>query len=156
MFKGDLLLSITPQQQCSADIIELYNIFEKLKIVLRFRDGRFFTGNSASVCITLSQALQLFQQFGNHKAASACFWHLAHIHSLNGRLKEAVDCFQAAYQHAVEVQQRHVCNVLTSIPRLLHHSVCSNGSCEQIAAILVQVKKADCCSQIDPTVLDSL
>jgi len=103
MFAGDLKMEIKAYTVCPADISALYQVFDKLKVALRFGDLSFFNCNPATAEINLCQALQLFQQFKNDRGAGQCWWHLGHLHAKCGRLQEARKCFQAA----LEIAQFH-------------------------------------------------
>lgn len=98
MFEGDLKMEIKAHTVCPADISALYQVFDKLKVALRFGDLSFFTSNPATAEINLCQALQLFQQFKNDRGAGQCWWHLGHLHAKCGRSQEARDCFQSALE----------------------------------------------------------
>ncbi len=100
MFEGDLKMEIRAHTVCPADISALYQVFDKLKVALRFSELNFFTSNPATAEINLCQALQLFQQFKNERGAGQCWWHLGHLHVKCGRMQEARSCFKSALEMA--------------------------------------------------------
>jgi len=105
MMQGDLMLDIKPRvRHCSAEIAELYQVFSKLKIVLRFGEESFFTGNEAEALMNFSQALKLFEEFENLTGMGICWNNIGNIHLKAGRYEEAVNCYSAALQIARELR----------------------------------------------------
>ena len=105
--KGDLMLDIKPRvKHCSAEISELYQVFSKLKIVLRFGEESFFTGNEAEALMNFSQALKLFEEFENMTGMGICWNNIGNIHLKAGRYEEAVSCYTSALKIAKELSDR--------------------------------------------------
>ena len=104
MMKGDLMLDIQPRvKSCSAEITQLYQVFSKLKIVLRFGEESFFTGNDAEALMNFSQALKLFEEFQNMTGMGICWNNIGNIHLKAARYEEAVKCYTFALDIAREM-----------------------------------------------------
>ena len=101
MMDGDLKIDIKePPKYCSKDIRELYQVFRKLKVVLRFGEKAYFMRNDAETLINLSQALKLFEEFGNVQGVRVCCNSIGMIHLQYRRYAEAIDYYSRALSSA--------------------------------------------------------
>lgn len=70
------------------EIIDLYEVFDRLRIILRFEDAQLFQ-DSTYAMMNYAQALKLFHSFNNQKAKEICFEEIGNIHMNAGRFMEA-------------------------------------------------------------------
>ncbi|OMJ90009.1 hypothetical protein SteCoe_7686 [Stentor coeruleus] len=70
------------------EIIDLYEVFDRLRIILRFEDSQLFQ-DSTYAMMNYAQALKLFHSFNNQKAKEVCFEEMGNIHMSAGRFMEA-------------------------------------------------------------------
>ena len=96
MINGDLDLDIMEHYQlCSLELTRVYDVFNKLKIALRFEQKDYFRGD-AQATMNYAHALQLFTDFGNKNGTSLCYENLGNINFRTGRFEEACECYQKA------------------------------------------------------------
>jgi tetratricopeptide (TPR) repeat protein len=96
----DLKIEIKePKDKTSKEISDLYQVFSKIRIAMRFEDKDFST-NSAELLITFSQALQLFEEFKNARGLRICSSKIGEIHLSEGRFEEAMEYFRRARMQA--------------------------------------------------------
>lgn len=78
MLNGDLEIDILESYQPSpAEVACLYQVFDELRVVKRFKQEKYLELTEATLVI--SQALSLFKKFGNKKGMEVCYMKLGHI-----------------------------------------------------------------------------
>ena len=75
--------------EMSRDLIKLYKAFDKLRLVLKFKDEKYFT-NPTTAIINYSQAIQLFRRFRNEPKVHMCLREIGIINIKNNRIHEGV------------------------------------------------------------------
>lgn len=80
MIGGDLEVNIMASLKPSpTEILDLYEVFDKLRVVLRFASTS--TKDLTQASLIYIQALNLFIQFGNYKAMEICYRELGYIYA---------------------------------------------------------------------------
>ena len=90
------------QKKGPPEIINLYEVFDKLRLILRFEDLQLFQ-DPAYAMMNYAQALQLFNDFNNKAAMEVCFEEIGHIHMSHGRYKEAAINYYSSYNFSEEL-----------------------------------------------------
>jgi hypothetical protein len=85
------------------EIIDLYQVFDQLRLILRFQDGRLFKDPTYAM-MNYAQALRLFHSFNNKCSMEKCFEEIGKIHMDCQRYNEAAVNFYCSYQLAEEIQ----------------------------------------------------
>ena len=107
MNEGDLGINITRSSlQLPGEIARLYDMFAKLKAVLRFNRSSQIASNSTEALLHYAQGMQLFTEVHNSQGISVCARNIGRIHYYEGRFEEAVAYFQQAFNVAKEVRDQ--------------------------------------------------
>lgn len=106
MHEGDLGIHINPSQQIPGEISRLYDMFSKLKAVLRFNRSSQIATNPTEALLYYAQGMQLFTEVHNMQGISVCARNIGRIHYSEGRLEEAVAYLQQAFNVAKEVRDQ--------------------------------------------------
>ena len=85
------------------EIIDLYEVFDRLRLILRFEDAQLFKDPTYAM-MNYAQALKLFHSFNNKRAMEICFQEIAHIHMNYERFMEAAINYHFSYQLAEELK----------------------------------------------------
>ncbi|CAG9310660.1 unnamed protein product [Blepharisma stoltei] len=104
LFKKDLGVDIMEEYEPGPpEIGSLYEIFEKLRIVLKMQDSIKFNDETAGM-INYAQALNLFRDFRNKKAMELCHRELGNIHFQNKRYPEAALNYYSSYRLSKNIE----------------------------------------------------
>ena len=90
------------QKKGPPEIINLYEVFDKLRLILRFEDSSLFS-DPAYAMMNYAQALRLFNDFNNKAAMEICYEEIGHIHMKYGRFMEAAINYHSSYSLAEEL-----------------------------------------------------
>lgn len=95
--KHDLSLDVKSQYTPGPPEMEaLYEVFDKMRLVLRLRDSSNFKQDAQAI-MNYSQALSLYENFGNKKAMEMCYTELGNIHLRNEQFLEAATSYYNSY-----------------------------------------------------------
>ena len=83
------------------EISSLYQVFDTLKVVLRFEEPKYFQDYTGAL-LNYAQALKLFQDYGNSRAAELCYFELGALHFKESRFEEAATCYRNSMELARE------------------------------------------------------
>jgi len=105
MNEGDLGIHLNPNStQIPGEISRLYDMFSKLKAVLRFNRSSQIATNPTEALLHCAQGMQLFTEVHNLQGISVCARNIGRIHYAAGRPEEAVAYLQQAFNVAKEVR----------------------------------------------------
>lgn len=98
LMQQDFAIDITEEtSKMSRDLSTLYKVFDKLRVIMKFKDKKYFS-NDANALINYSQALKLFDDFGNLAKSKMCMLEIGKIHAKNSRFAEAATFMYNALQ----------------------------------------------------------
>lgn len=90
------------QKKGPPEIINLYEVFDKLRLILKFEDAKLFN-EPAFAMMNYAQALKLFNDFNNKAAMEICYEEIGHIHMNAQRYLEAAINYHSSYSLAEEL-----------------------------------------------------
>lgn len=98
MMNGELeIQEFSNKRKVCIEVIQLYNVFDRLRILLRLRSDKYFE-NDANAIIMYSQALLLFKDFGNTSGTALCWYNIGVINYKNQRYEEAAEALYNSIQ----------------------------------------------------------
>ena len=103
MKQGDLAIDIMAAYQPSPlEIHSLYEVFDKLRVVLRFNS--ISDGNLTEGLFIYSQALELFGNFGNERGVELCYRELGYICMRIEKWEEAAEYLNNSLRLALKLE----------------------------------------------------
>lgn len=102
MTQGDLAIDIMATYEPSPlEIHSLYKVFDKLRVVLRFKS--ISAGNLTEGLFIYSQALELFENFGNERGVEFCYRELGYICTRIQKWEEASEYLDNSLKLALKL-----------------------------------------------------
>ncbi|CAG9310661.1 unnamed protein product [Blepharisma stoltei] len=104
LIKHDLGLDIMEQYEPGPpEINALYEVFDKLRVVLKLHDPSQFK-HETNAMMNYAQALNLFSKFRNKKAMELCYRELGNIHFRSERYQDAALSYYNSYRIAKQIE----------------------------------------------------
>lgn len=104
LINHDLTLDIMEQYEPGPPEIDaLYEVFDKLRVVLKLNDPSQFR-QETNALMNYAQALNLFRDFRNKKAMELCYRELGNIHFRCERFQEAALSYYNSYRLAKQIE----------------------------------------------------